>query len=95
MMKTNQEPLAGPSRETGVCSSDDESIDDEEKCCVCNLFTPQEVSGATSLIFTKWAQCYGVRNGRPCLHWTHLSYCTNARVVRRQEKFFCSHCIEE
>ncbi|KAH3737681.1 hypothetical protein DPMN_044274 [Dreissena polymorpha] len=59
MEKTNQEPLVGASRETGVCSSNDESIDDEEKCCVCNLFTPQEVSGATSLIFTKWAQCDG------------------------------------
>ncbi|KAH3818138.1 hypothetical protein DPMN_119734 [Dreissena polymorpha] len=40
MKKTKQEPLAGPSRDTGVCRSDDESIDINENSYMRNVFTP-------------------------------------------------------
>ncbi|XP_045188135.2 uncharacterized protein LOC123546012 [Mercenaria mercenaria] len=73
----------------------DEDDDESDECCVCNLFTPKEVSGATSLIFTKWAQCDGMINGRPCLHWTHLAFCTEVSVVRRGYKFLYPHYKEE
>lgn len=34
----------------------DSSESDTDLCCVCNLFTPKEVS-SSSLIFVKWVQC--------------------------------------
>jgi hypothetical protein len=68
---------------------DDNSIDESEKCCVCNKFTPDEVRNSVSLVFTKWVQC------DKCGHWTHLKYCTNIAVVRRGDHFFCKHCTPE
>ena len=67
--------------------SDDDSED--EKCVVCGRWTPAEVSGATSIIFVKWAQC------DICSKWCHLRYCTNVTVVRRNVKFFCPICLEK
>ena len=67
--------------------SDNDSED--EKCVVCGRWTPAEVSGATSIIFVKWAQ------GNICLKWCHLKYCTNVTVVRRNVKFFCPICLEK
>lgn len=69
--------------------SDTSSIPEEDKCCVCHQFTPQEVRQSVSLIFTKWAQC------DLCEHWVHLIYCTETRVVRRGDSFLCPHCKEE
>ncbi|KAJ8318132.1 hypothetical protein KUTeg_003223 [Tegillarca granosa] len=56
--------------------SDSESSDSEEKCCVCDKFTPAEVRKCTSIIFTKWARCDF------CPHWTHLSFCCDTTVIR-------------
>ena len=43
-------------------SQDDESdmeteITDEQKCCVCKKYTPDEVRYSVSVIFTKWVKC--------------------------------------
>ena len=50
-------------------STDDESdmeseILDDEKCCVCNKFTPDKVRLSISVIFTKRVKC----DNRKCLH---------------------------
>ena len=89
-------PKPGPSHINLVLSSDhdlsdssDDDMSESEKCCVCKLFTPAEVRHSVSLIFTKWVQCC------KCPHWVHLGYCTNERVVRRADLFFCVHCLEE
>ncbi|XP_053385760.1 uncharacterized protein LOC128550546 [Mercenaria mercenaria] len=80
------EPQPGPSH-INIQDSDEETLSDsdkeEDKCCVCKKFSPSEVSKSVSLIFVKWAQCDGLRNGQPCKHWVHLTYCTPVRVVRR------------
>jgi hypothetical protein len=34
-------------------SEDENQIRDDEKCCVCKLFTPKEVRESPCLIFTK------------------------------------------
>ena len=70
-------------------SDSDESIPDEEKCCVCKLFHPQETRGCEQLLFTKWAQC------DKCPHWVHLQYCTKVRVVRLGDTFICPHCSDK
>jgi hypothetical protein len=31
---------------------------DDEKCCVCKLFTPKEIRESPCLIFTKWMLFY-------------------------------------
>ena len=43
-------------------SQDDESdmeteLTDEQKCCVCRKYTPDEVRYSVSVIFTKWVKC--------------------------------------
>ena len=73
----------------------EEDILEKNLCCVCGKFTPEEIRKSDLLIFTKWAQCDGMRNGMPCKHWTHLQFCCSTRVVRLHTKFFCPHCIEE
>ncbi|KAJ8321428.1 hypothetical protein KUTeg_001020 [Tegillarca granosa] len=69
--------------EDGESSMDDE---DDEKCCVCGKFQPDELHRCTSVVFTKWAKCDF------CEHWTHLIYCTDVRFIRRGDEFRCPHC---
>ena len=71
--------------------TDDDQIEENEKCCVCKQFTPSEVRNSTSIIFTKWAKCDGIE----CPHWVHLRYCTQVTVIRRGDKFYCPHCPED
>ncbi|XP_045195071.2 uncharacterized protein LOC123550708 [Mercenaria mercenaria] len=94
-MKKSVSPKPGPSHINLLASSEsscDEDIEDEEKCCVCGLFTPTALANAVSITFAKWAQCDGMVNGYPCNHWTHLIHCTNVRVIRRGDTFLCPHC---
>jgi hypothetical protein len=87
-------PKPGPSRMNvipGTSSSDDDD-DDDETCCACDRFQTEEQAACLSLTFVKWAQCDGIRNGMPCLHWTHLGYCTPVKVIRRGDAFYCPHC---
>ena len=91
-------PVPGPSHINLVpdsSDSEDSDVSEEEKCCVCGLWTPKELSRSASIIFTKWVKCDGITHGKPCQHWTHLTYCTNVRVIRRGDKFYCPHCVEE
>jgi hypothetical protein len=70
-------PTTCKPKDTDVMDSDvalEEDLD-TEVCCVCNLFTPQELRQSTSLLFVKWVQC------TKCGHWVHLIYCTSVRVV--------------
>ncbi|XP_053385176.1 uncharacterized protein LOC128550335 [Mercenaria mercenaria] len=93
--KSKSEPQPGPSgtaRPVTTSADSDVSLDedtDTDLCCVCNLFTPQEVRQSTSLIFVKWVQC------TKCGHWVHLRFCTPVRVVRRGDDFLCKHCTTE
>ena len=50
-------------------SDSDSDIPDEEKCCVCKLYTPVEVSDSLPIKLTKWVQCDNQR----CLHWVQKS----------------------
>ncbi|KAH3773546.1 hypothetical protein DPMN_174908 [Dreissena polymorpha] len=61
----------------------DESSDDAadiDVCCVCNQFTPSAVRLSTSLMYVRWVQC------SQCVHWVHLLYCSQVRVVRRVKR---------
>lgn len=80
--------------ENNSVSSHDSDIDqDEDLCCVCGLRTPLQMSKQPGIKIVNWAQCDKITNGRPCLHWTHLHYCTDTRRVDCNEKFYCPHCI--
>lgn len=67
----------------------DSDVDDgdDEVCCVCGKFQPEELRACIQLIFVKWAQC------DVCGHWTHLQFCTPVRVIRRGMMFKCPHCL--
>ena len=66
--------------------SEDSDLDEEEPCCVCNLFSPPGMKNRTSIHVVSWAQC------TQCLHWCHLSFCVPEVSVRKDESFFCPHC---
>ena len=92
--KAPKSPKPGPSHINLLhdSSEDSEMEIDTDVCCVCNRFQPKEQAECISLTFVKWGQCDGIVNGKPCLHWTHLKYCTPVRVLRRGDKFLCPHC---
>ena len=69
--------------------TDSESeIKEEDKCCVCKKFTPDDVRNSVQLMFTNWVQC----TCGTCNHWVHLGICTTVRVVRLGDTFNCIHC---
>lgn len=82
----------GPSRPRRVDDTDSDDNSDDDLCCVCGKLTPSKMSKNRSIQFVDWAQCDNVRNGKPCMHWTHLKYCTSVRRVESHEKFLCPHC---
>ena len=67
-------------------SLSDEDIGEEEKCCVCKKWEPDEIRGSAYISFVNWAKCDF------CPHWTHLKTCTEVRVIRRDSVFRCPHC---
>lgn len=71
--------------------TDDDAIQEEEKCCVCKQFTPKEIRNGVGLEFTKWVQC----ENENCRHWTHVKYCTKLKAVRRDTRFYCMHCEDD
>ncbi|XP_053408884.1 uncharacterized protein LOC128559893 [Mercenaria mercenaria] len=70
-------------------SDSDFEVDDGDKCCVCNMLSPTELKGCTSITFVKWGKCDF------CPHWVHLKYCTAVKVLRRASIFRCPHCTLE
>jgi len=59
---TSGTPKPGPSGKQIYVVSDTPSdsqtdSDDEEKCCVCNKFQPEELRNCASIVFTKWGEC--------------------------------------
>ena len=58
----------------------------DEKCCVCNSFYPPKKARLDHIFIVNWGQCSN------CQHWTHLSFCTNVKVLRRHSVFLCPHC---
>ena len=67
-------------------TSDSASEGEDEKCCVCGDWQPEEIRGCHSIVFVKWAKC------DYCSHWTHLQFCTKVRVLRLGSEFRCPHC---
>jgi hypothetical protein len=83
----SKSPVPGPSAYY-IDNSDSvsESEDESSNCCVCGKYSPPALQKCTSLVIVKWAQC------DKCQHWTHLTFCTDIRVVRRYGEFLCPHC---
>lgn len=65
------------------------SLSDDELCCVCKRYEPEELRNCVGLVLVKWAQC------DVCSHWTHLRFCTSIRVLRRGSSFKCPCCNTE
>ncbi|XP_052809180.1 jerky protein homolog-like [Mya arenaria] len=85
-------PVPGPS---GYCkilaSSDTESecsyeVAEEDLCCVCRKFSPEPMNVAFTIELVNWGEC------DKCGHWTHLKYCSQVKVIRRQDEFLCPCC---
>lgn len=87
--KAVDSPKPGPSHiylSDSSQSLDEDEMPESEKCCVCKLYEPKELRQCNSLIFVKWAEC------TRCAHWVHLIFCSEKRVVRKGEPFYCIHC---
>ena len=69
-------------------SASDSDIPDEEKCCICKMYTPKEIRESNTIKFTKWVQC----DNMACRHWVHLKFCTSLSVIRKGVQFYCPHC---
>ena len=76
------------SEDSELTDTDDESISEAEKCCVCKQFTPDPVRKGVAFEITGWVQC----ENNLCKHWVHLKYCTDIHVVRLGAHFLCTHC---
>lgn len=62
--------------------SDFDNEYDDDKCCVCNLFSPPGLKECNDVVIVKWAEC------TKCGHWCHLRFCSAVKVVRRLGEFF-------
>ncbi len=73
-------------------SEDDENVtldtDNDDLCCVCSDWQPKELRGCDTIVFVTWGKCDF------CPHWTHLKYCSEVRVLRRDSIFRCPHCAD-
>ena len=81
--------VPGPSKEKPFsCDSDDEELNHEESdcCCVCKSFYPPRKTQLDHIFIVNWGQCDS------CSHWTHLSFCSSVKVLRRHSVFLCPHC---
>ena len=67
-------------------SDEDIEVDDSEKCCVCKLFSPPDLSKCAFIKIVSWGQC------DQCSHWVHLSFCSKVKALRRDSDFLCPCC---
>ena len=91
--RKEKDPKPGPSCVNLLSegqSDSDTSCDTQTECCVCNKDHPEEIKNCRSVVIVKWAQYDGMTNGYPCMHWTHLAYCTPVKVIRKGDNFFLS-----
>lgn len=87
---SGQNKKGNPIELTSDISSESEiSGSEDDNCCVCNRFQPAELQNCHQLVITKWAQCDF------CPHWTHLKYCSEVTVIRRDSVFRCPHCLSK
>ena len=90
--RTQSSPQPGPSHfyvsVDSELDTDDETISEAEKCCVCKQFTPDPIRMGVAFEITRWVQC----ENNLCKHWVHLKYCTDIHVVRLGDNFLCTHC---
>lgn len=68
--------------------SEEEIEGDDDKCCVCEQFSPPGLSSVlrTSVKFIEWAECTS------CTHWVHLEFCVTEKQADIGEFFHCPHC---
>ncbi|XP_053392052.1 uncharacterized protein LOC128554769 [Mercenaria mercenaria] len=59
----------------------DTEVSEEEKCCVCGNWEPDELKGSVYITLVNWGKCDF------CEHWTHLKTCSKIRVLRRDSVF--------
>ena len=65
------DPNENGSFSSQTVSDDSETeIQESEKCCICNLFTPSDLKHCVSLTLVKWGQCH------LCDRWVHLGFCS-------------------
>ena len=63
-----------------------ELIDDGDKCCQCNLFSPTGLKHCPNLTIVNWAACDN------CTHWVHLRFCVPIEVIGPEDSFVCPCC---
>ena len=64
-------------------------IAESEKCCVCHRWEPPDLKDCIYVGLVNWGEC------NFCQHWTHLKFCTDVRVLRRDSVFRCPHCLNK
>ena len=70
-------------------SDSDPEISEEEKCCLCHKWEPDELRGSVFITLVNRGKCDF------CPHWTHLKTCSKVRVPRRDSVFRCPHCLND
>lgn len=68
-------------------SSDEENVEENEKCIVCKRFSPDK-SKRLYVIIVNWGQC------EKCSGWVHMSLCTSVKAISRGDNFICPSCSE-
>lgn len=68
--------------------SDEESIIEEDLCCICKRMSPPRLNEYPDLKIVNWGKC------DQCGHWVHLMFCSPVRVIRRHTEFKCPHCSQ-
>jgi hypothetical protein len=83
----NKKRKVNPPIENSCESSDEENVEENEKCIVCKNFSP-DISKRPYVIIVNWGQC------EKCSGWVHLSFCTPVKAIRRGDNFLCPSCSE-
>ena len=64
----------------------DDSVEDNEPCCICGVVEPAALKTQSYIEFVNWAQCHLFE------HWVHLKFCVPQRVLRKDTIIVCPHC---
>ena len=80
---------AGPSGVNppeNLSDTEDDHVEESDCCCICKSYYPPQKKNLDHIVIVNWGQCSN------CSHWTHLSFCSPVRVLRRHSIFLCPHC---